>query len=108
MNTGTIHIEMEGVSQQATMTLQKTIHKLIEKGALSLKNGTVTLSFDHRAELMSMRFDAMVWKKTQDRGVVIDGPLHKELGGDKMVVSSQKPQTMGAKVIPSTHVPNYD
>lgn len=107
MNKGIIHIEMEGISQDMTTRLKETIHMLIEKGALSLKNGTVTLSFDHRAELMSMRFDAMVWKKTQDRGIVIDGPLHKELQNDKMVTSSQKPQTMGAKVIPS-HVPIYD
>lgn len=111
MNKGIIHIEMEGVSQDQTLILQKTIHTLIEKGALSLKNGTVTLSFDHKAELMSMRFDAVVWKKVADRGVVIDGPLHKELKGDKIVASSPKLQTMDGKVNPSkpSYVsPEYD
>lgn len=111
MNTGIVHIEMEGVSQEQTLRLQKTIHTLLEKGALSLKNGTVTLSFDYKGDMMSMRFDAVVWKKVADRGVVIDGPLHKELKGDTMSVSSPKLQTMDGKVIPSNSKyvsPEYD
>lgn len=97
---------MDGVTEDQTLRLQRAVHTLIEKGALSLKNGTVTLSFDFRGELMSIRFDAVVWKQTQDRGTVIDGPLHKELKGATIKVNPKKPQTMGGTANPHRYASN--
>ena len=96
---GVINVEMEGATWEETQRLQQIVHILIERGALSLKNGKVTLSFDNDANLGEIKFDAVVWRKDK-----ASNPLHKSLKSDTITTTTQTPNMGGKAIKPSTHV----
>jgi hypothetical protein len=100
MNKSVITLEIEDATPEMTMRLQKTIHMLIVKGALSLRNGTVTLSFDHNAELGSIKFDAIVWRRDK-----VDTPLHNSFKSGTITQKARNPN-MGGKLNSNSHERN--
>lgn len=65
MNKGTIYFTLEGVEQNEIERYRELIHTLILQGAFNVKNGKVTLHYDHEGELQEIEFNIKRWRKNK-------------------------------------------
>lgn len=74
--TGTITINLEGVSFEETEKCRRVLHTLISQGLFNIRNGSMNLHFDFEGTLQEIEVHLKKWKKNKP-----DLDLHKLLDG---------------------------
>ena len=62
---GLITIKLDGASPEGTERCRQIIHEMFVQGVFLIRNGSVTMHFDHEGTLQEIKYDIIKWRRNK-------------------------------------------